>query len=289
MPRHMPDKAYENSDFINSRDGRVLRIMAEYLEPQKRLRDAGIEDTIVFFGSARTPAREDAERALAEVRDTADASPDDIARAERGIHMSRYYEAARELSHKMTGWASHLGEPNGDPGQRFSVVTGGGPGIMEAANRGASEAGGSTIGMNISLPFEQYPNEYISDGLAFEFHYFFMRKFWLVYLAKAAVVMPGGFGTLDEFTEILTLIQTEKIRRKMPILLFGKEYWEKIIEFEPMAEFGTINRDDLALFHISDSVEESFDWLKYQLGEWAVDHPGAGLTPELEIIGLLDR
>jgi hypothetical protein len=285
----MPDKAYENSDFVNSREGRVMRIVAEYLEPQKRLREAGIEDTIVFFGSARTPAREDAERALEATRDHTDAIPEDIKRAERGLHMSRYYEAARSLSHKMTEWAAELHEAKGAPGQRFSVVTGGGPGIMEAANRGASEAGGSTIGMNISLPFEQYPNEYISDGLAFEFHYFFMRKFWLVYLAKAAVVMPGGFGTLDEFTEILTLIQTEKIRRKMPILLFGKEYWEKIIEFEPMAEFGTINSDDLSLFHISDSVEESFDWLKYQLSEWAVDHPGAGLTPELEIIGLLDR
>jgi uncharacterized protein (TIGR00730 family) len=285
----MPDKAYENDVFVNSREGRVMRIVAEYLEPQKRLREAGIEDTIVFFGSARTPAREDAEKALAETRESADATPDAIARAERGVHMSRYYEAARSLSHKMTVWASEICKANGDPGQRFSVVTGGGPGIMEAANRGAAEAGGSTIGMNISLPFEQYPNEYISDGLAFEFNYFFMRKFWLVYMAKAAVVMPGGFGTLDEFTEVLTLIQTEKIRRKFPILLFGKEYWEKIIEFEPMAEFGTIDRDDLSLFHISDSVEDSFDWLKAQLSEWAVDHPGAGLTPELETIGLLDR
>ena len=192
MPRHMPDKAYMNADFINSREARVLRIVAEYLEPQKRLRAAGIEDTVVFFGSARTPAREDAEQALSELRAASDASAEQIARAERGVHMSRYYEAARELSHKLTKWASQLGGSNGDPGQRFSVVTGGGSGIMEAANRGASEAGGSTIGMNISLPFEQYPNEYISDGLAFEFHYFFMRKFWLVYLAKAAVVMPGG-------------------------------------------------------------------------------------------------
>ena len=289
MPRHMPDKAYENANFINSRDARVIRIMAEYLEPQKRLRDAGIEDTIVFFGSARTPAREDAERALADLREKSDAAPADIVLAERGLEMSRYYEAARSLSHTLTEWAAALCEANGDPGQRFSVVTGGGPGIMEAANRGASEAGGSTIGMNISLPFEQYPNEYISDGLAFEFHYFFMRKFWMVYLAKAAVVMPGGFGTLDEFTEVPTLIQTEKIRRKLPILLFGKDYWERIISFEPMAEFGTIDRDDLALFHISDSVEESFDWLKDQLAEWAVDHPGGGLTTDVEMFRLLDR
>ncbi|MDD9927857.1 MAG: LOG family protein, partial [Rhodospirillaceae bacterium] len=207
MPRHMPEKAYMSADFINSREGRVLRIMAEYLEPQKRLRAAGIKDTVVFFGSARTPARDDAEHQLSELRAAPDSSADQIKRAERGVHMSRYYEAARELSHKLTQWAAHLGGTNGDPGQRFSVVTGGGPGIMEAANRGASEAGGSTIGMNISLPFEQYPNEYISDGLAFEFHYFFMRKFWLVYLAKAAVVMPGGFCTMDELTEILTLIQ----------------------------------------------------------------------------------
>ena len=289
MPRHMPDRAYEDTEFVDSRDGRVMRIMAEYLAPQKRLREAGIEDTIVFFGSARTPARDDAERALAALRDTLETPPEVLARAERAVEMSRYYQAARDLAYKLTEWAAELAGAQGDTGHRFSVVTSGGPGIMEAANRGAAEAGGSTIGMNISLPFEQYPNEYISDGLAFEFHYFFMRKFWLVYLAKAAVVMPGGFGTLDEFMEVLTLVQTEKIRRKLPIILFGEEYWRRIVEFEPMAEFGTIDLDDLELFHITESVDEAFSWLQSQLSKWAVDNPGAGLTDDVEIVGKPDR
>ncbi len=284
MPRHMPVKAYKNPDFIDSRDARILRIQAEYLETEKRMREAGIEDTIVFFGSARTLPREDAEKELAAVKKNK-ASKEDIARAERDLEMSRYYEAARELAFRLTKWAEELAAEKHDPLQRFSVVTGGGPGIMEAANRGAAEAGGSTIGMNISLPFEQYPNEYISDGLAMEFHYFFIRKFWLVYLAKAVIVMPGGYGTLDEFMEILTLVQTEKIRRKLPIVLFGSKFWSKIIEFGQMAEFGTIDREDLNLFHISDSVDEAFDWLKARLSEWAVDHPGAGLTTQVEVVG----
>ena len=285
MPRHKPVKAYKNARFIDSRDARVLRIMAEYLEPQKRLREAGIEDTIVFFGSARTPSREDAEARLAALRTARDADAEAVRRAERGVEMSRYYEAARALSFKLTKWSEELARSKGDPGHRFSVVTGGGPGIMEAANRGAAEAGGSTLGMNIALPFEQYPNEHIADGLAFEFHYFFMRKFWLVYLAKAAVVMPGGYGTLDEFTEILTLVQTGRIRRKLPILLFGWDYWQKVLDFSPMAEYETIDARDLDLFHITDSVDDGFEWLKAQLLEWAVDNPGAGLSASVEKVG----
>lgn len=285
MPRHMPVKAYKNADFIDSRDARILRIMAEYLETEKRMREAGIEDTVVFFGSARILSREDAEEQLAALKKKKKATEKELARAERNVEMSRYYEAARELAFRLTKWAEELALEKTDPMQRFSVVTGGGPGIMEAANRGAEEAGGSTIGMNISLPFEQYPNEYISDGLAMEFHYFFVRKFWLVYLAKAVIVMPGGYGTLDEFMEILTLVQTEKIRRKLPIVLFGSEYWSKIVEFGQMAEFGTIDKEDLDLFHITDSVDEAFDWLKAQLTEWAVDHPGAGLTTQVEVVG----
>jgi len=287
MPRHMPVEAYKNADFIDSRDGRVMRIMAEYLEPQKRLREAGIEDTIVFFGSARTLSREKAEAGLAELKAAQGTDDRAIARAERLLEMSQYYEAAREISYRLTKWAAAMARSQGDIGHRFSVVTGGGPGIMEAANRGAAEAGGSTLGMNVSLPFEQYPNEYITDGLAFEFHYFFMRKFWLVYMAKAAVVMPGGFGTIDEFMEILTLVQTGKLRRKLPLLLFGSKYWRNIMEFEPMAEYGTIDIDDLTLFHVTDSVDEACDWLQGQLAEWAVDHPGAGLTDSVEHVGKL--
>ncbi|MEX2617357.1 MAG: TIGR00730 family Rossman fold protein [Alphaproteobacteria bacterium] len=288
MPRHMPDKAYRNTKFLDSRDGRVLRIIAEYLEPQKRLREAGIEDTIVFFGSARTLPREIAEDRLATLKSTKGAVAGEIKLAERAVEMSRYYEAAREMSYRLTKWAAALASSVGISGHRFSVVTGGGPGIMEAANRGAAEAGGRTIGMNISLPFEQYPNDYISDGLAFEFHYFFMRKFWLVYMAKAVIVMPGGFGTLDEFMEILTLVQTGKLRRKLPLLLFGSEYWRNIMQLEKMADYGTINFEDLTLFHVTDSVDEACDWLQSQLAEWAVDHPGAGLTDNVEHVGKLD-
>ena len=287
MPRHTPTKAFKSPDFVDSRDARVMRIMAEYLEPQKRLREAGIEDTIVFFGSARTLAREDAESALAKAR-AKKADAKQIQKAERALEMSIYYESARKMAFDLTKWSEELSIRQGDPGHRFSVVTGGGPGIMEAANRGAAEAGGSTLGMNISLPFEQYPNEYITDDLAFEFHYFFMRKFWMVYLSKAAVVMPGGFGTLDEFMEVLTLVQTEKIRRKLPIVLFGSDYWGRIAKFEPMADYGTIDLEDLKLFHITDSVDDAVGWLKIQLSEWAVDHPGAGLTMDVEKLGKPD-
>lgn len=283
-PRHTPSKAYKNLDFVESRDARMLRIMAEYQEAEKRLRDSGIEDTIVFFGSARTLSLEDAQEQLAQLQQDKKTPAEDIARATRDVEMSRYYEAARELAGRLTKWAKDLAREQHDPLQRFSVVTGGGPGIMEAANRGAEEAGGSTIGMNISLPFEQFPNEYISDGLAFEFHYFFIRKFWLVYLAKAAIIMPGGYGTLDEFMEILTLIQTEKIGRKFPIVLFGSKYWEKVIDFSHMAEFGTINPVDLDLFHVTDSVDEAFEWLTAELAAWAVDNPGGGFSVEAERI-----
>lgn len=289
MPRHKPTKAFKNLDFLNSRDARIVRILSEYIEPEKRLREAGIEDTVVFFGSARTLPKDQAQQALDELRGTASATPLEIAQAERNLKMADYYEAARELAKKLTDWALHLASDDPDIGQRFSVITGGGPGIMEAANRGAEEAGGSTIGMNISLPFEQYPNDYITDGLAFEFHYFFMRKFWMVYLAKAAVVMPGGFGTLDEFMEVLTLVQTEKIRRKLPIVLFGTDYWSKIASFEPMVEYATIDLDDLNLFYITDSVDDACDWLKVQLAQWAIDNPGAGLTPQQEKVGYWGR
>ncbi|MCP1337538.1 LOG family protein [Futiania mangrovi] len=277
-PHQTPTKAYRNESFLLGREGRPLRILSEYLEPLKRLRDAGIEDTIVFFGSARIPPRDVAQEALDAL--AADASAEDRAAAERTLAMSEYYEAARELARRLAFWAEHLGGGN----HRFAILTGGGPGIMEAANRGAHEAGAPSIGMNISLPFEQYPNPYISKGLAFEFHYFFMRKFWLVYMSKAAVIMPGGMGTLDEFFELLTLVQTEKIRRKLPIVLFGRSYWEPILNFQPMASSGTISPEDLALFHVTDSVDDACSWLQAQLKSWAVDNPGGGLDQWLDPI-----
>jgi uncharacterized protein (TIGR00730 family) len=285
MPGQRPPKAYENAAFLDSSDARVMRIMAEYLEPRKRLWEKGVEDTIVFYGSARILPPLEAQARLDLCRAQADATARAIARAQRALDMSAYYEASRELAFRLTQWSRELGGNSHDQNQRFSIVTGGGAGIMEAANRGAIEAGGQTIGMNISLPSEQNPNDYISDELAFEFHYFFMRKFWLVYMAKAAVVMPGGFGTMDEFTEILILVQTGKILRKLPILLFGGEYWEKVLTLDPMIEYGVIDDVDSDLFYVTDSVDDAFSWLKAQLLEWAVDHPGGGLTSDVEKIG----
>ena len=236
-------KAYHNTEFINSKDARALRILAEYLEPRSRFAEHGLEDTIVFYGSART-------------------QPD-----------SKYYEAARQLAFRLTQWSKALTATE----RRFVVTTGGGPGIMEAANRGASEAKGLTAGIGISIPIEQTDNAYITRGLSFHFHYFFMRKFWFAYLAKAMVAFPGGFGTLDELFETLTLVQTRKMKKPMPIVLFGNEYWNEVINFEALVRHGTISPEDVNLFYRTDSVDEAFDWLVRQLTEHALGRPGAML------------
>ena len=267
--RYRAVKAYENLEWINSRDARPLRILAEYLEPESRFEEMEIEDTIVVFGSARLLPRDDAEKNLEEVR----AAGGDVPKAERDLKMSAYYEAARELSFKLTEWSKGLA----DDSQRFVICSGGGPGIMEAANRGASEAGGLNVGLNISLPFEQNDNPYITRKLSLEFHYFFMRKFWFSYLAKAVVVMPGGFGTLDEFMEVLTLVQTGKIKKHMPIVLFGKSFWEKVIDFDALVEFGTISASDLDLFLTTDSVDEAYEYLTTELEKHALADPGIHL------------
>lgn len=271
--RYQAVKAYKNEHFLNSPDARALRILAEYLEPASRFREFKVRDTIVFFGSARIPSREAAEEELAEVR----AAGGDVQRAEKRLHMSRYYEDTRELAARLTRWSKELEGTE----RRFVVCSGGGPGIMEAANRGASEAAGENIGLNISLPFEQIDNPYTTRRLAFEFHYFFMRKFWFSYLAKAMVVMPGGFGTFDEFMEVVTLVQTLKIKKKLPIVLFGTEYWSKIIDFEPMVEFGTISPEDVDLFFRTDSVDEAFEYLTSQLTQHFLNNAGvpAGVAP----------
>lgn len=218
---HRRPVAYKNEAFLDSPDGRSLRILSEYLEPLSHFRDEQIQDTVVFFGSARIH--------------------------EMGI-LGRYYREARELARLVTEWSLSIQGPT----HRFVVCSGGGPGIMEAANRGAQDAGGKTIGLNIGLPFEQRPNPFITPELSFEFYYFFMRKFWFAYLAKAIVVFPGGFGTLDELSEILTLIQTEKIERKILIVLYGSQYWKEILNFAALAKYGMISESDLDLYQYAD-------------------------------------
>ncbi|MGQ9853087.1 MAG: LOG family protein [Candidatus Oleimicrobiaceae bacterium] len=259
-------KAYRNTRFLNSSDARVLRILAEYLEPFQRLRKMKIKDTIVFFGSARAKALEEAEQLLSQEqaasgrRGAEPAYAAALKAAEYEVRLARYYEDARQLARRLTEWSMRLNE-----NQRFVICSGGGPGIMEAANRGAAEAGGLAIGMNISLPHEQEPNRWISPKLGFEFHYFFMRKFWFVYLAKALVVFPGGFGTLDEWFEVLTLLQTKKMKKEVPVLAYGKEYWDEVINFDRLLEWGTIAEEDLRLFTFASTVEEAFDYLTAEL------------------------
>lgn len=266
-------KAYKNAGFLGSPQARPLRILAEYLEPQRRFEEMSIKDTIVIFGSARIKSREEAEALLEKTR----AEGGDVAKAERDLEMSKYYEATRELSHKLTDWSKGLEGTD----RRFVVCSGGGPGIMEAANRGASEAKGENIGLGISLPFEQTDNPYITRRLSFEFHYFFMRKFWFSYMAKAFVVMPGGFGTLDELFELLTLVQTFKIKKKIAVVLFGTEFWNKVFDFQPMVDFGTISEGDLDLFFKTDSVEDAYEHVTSFLSEHCLDLGPDGGEPSL--------
>ena len=262
-------KAYLKESFLNSADARPLRILAEYLEPKSRLNRHRIEDTIVFMGSARLVAREQAQAEL----DAAQAAGEDLARAQSRLAMSRYYEDARELARRLTEWSKQLGEDE----RRFVVCTGGGPGIMEAANRGASEARGLNVGLTISIPVEEFDNRYVTRELSFHFHYFFMRKFWFVYLAKALIVFPGGFGTLDELFEVLTLRQTRKMRKHLSVVLFGAQYWDEVVNFDALVRHGTINAEDLEIFHRTDSVDEAFDIITRQLSQYAIAERGATL------------
>ena len=275
--------AYENPAFLDSSDGRPIRIVSEYLEPLARFRREQILDTVVFFGSARFRGREEADHALELLDNTGStkpapheeqpARPDEIAhgqastlqrkRAAAAIDMARYYEDARKLAHMLTRWS--LAIPSNK--HRFVVTSGGGPGIMEAANRGAHEAGGKTIGLNIRLPFEQAPNRYITPALNFEFHYFFMRKLWFAYMAKALVVFPGGFGTLDEMFEILTLVQTKKLAKKITVVLYGSNYWERVINLDALVDTGAISPKDFDLFQPADTPEEAFEILRRGLTE----------------------
>lgn len=264
-----PVKAYKDLDFVQSRAGRPMRILAEFLEPEDRFERFNVSDTIVFFGSARILSREVAELELASAKKHGG----DVARAEQNLAMSRYYEEARELSRRLTEWSKGLTGRS----KRFVMCTGGGPGIMEAANRGAADAKGHNIGLNISLPFEQHENPYITRELAFDFHYFFMRKFWFSYLAKAMIVFPGGYGTLDEFFELMTLVSTHKMGKAMPVVLYGTEYWNEILNLDAMVKYGTISPSDLELFHCSDDVDDALEFLTNNLSEHHVDKPGGGM------------
>jgi uncharacterized protein (TIGR00730 family) len=234
MPPTRAQLAYENTDFLESDDARSLRILAEYMEPLARFRRAGIHDTIVFFGSARL---------------TADGP------------LGHYHAEARELARLITQWSKSLTSP----AHRYVICSGGGGGIMEAANRGASEAGGQTIGLNISLPHEQHPNPYITRELSFEFHYFFMRKLWFAHLARALVAFPGGFGTLDELMEVLTLAQTRKLSRRIPVILYGSDYWNEVVNFKALVRHGMISPEDLELFQFTDDPATALHLLQSRL------------------------
>ncbi|HAY34902.1 MAG TPA: TIGR00730 family Rossman fold protein [Ignavibacteria bacterium] len=260
-------KAYHDLNFLNSPQARDIRILTEYKEPLERFRVQKIFNTVVFFGSARTLPRKTALKNLKEVKTKIKNAGKistilkrELKNAETNLMMSKYYEETVELAQMMTEWAMGLGKPH-----KYVVCSGGGPGIMEAANKGAMKAKGLSIGLNISLPFEQYPNPYITPDLNFEFHYFFMRKFWFAYPAKALVIMPGGFGTLDELMEILTLVQTKKLRKKITVVIYGKEFWDKIINMEMLAELNVISPEDLKLFKFVNTPKEAFDYLTKEL------------------------
>ncbi len=307
MPRKPPTPlenaslAYENDAFLNSPDGRIIRILSEYSEPLARFRRERIQDTVVFFGSARFRALDEAHRELELLENTGSSQPAPeeeqparqpeieqgtsselrLRRAEAAVEMARYYEDARQLAFMLTQWAKELKFRR----NRFVVTSGGGPGIMEAANRGAWEAGGKTIGLNIRLPFEQMPNRYITPALNFEFHYFFMRKYWFAYLAKALVVFPGGFGTLDEMFEILTLSQTQKLAKKITVVLYGPSYWENVLNLDVLVDKGAISPRDRELFHVADRPEQAFEILRDGLTRNHLE-PESAQEPEVpEIAG----
>jgi uncharacterized protein (TIGR00730 family) len=249
-----PPLAYKNPKFLDGVEARSVRILSEYLDPLGRFRREKVQDTIVFFGSARI--KEDGP-------------------------MARYYNEARTLARMVTEWVDGLD----NPARRFVVCTGGGPGIMEAANRGANDVNGKNIGLNIALPFEQMPNPYISPSLNFEFHYFFMRKFWFAYLAKALVVFPGGFGTLDELSELLTLVQTQKLRKKIQILLYGREFWNEVLNFPALVKYGMISPEDMNLFQFADTPEHAFQLLRDEMTELYLKpgaaYPATAQTPDI--------
>ena len=268
---HLPmsDLAYQDQVFMESTAARPLRILAEYIDPINRLRRAGVGDTIVMFGSARIRPRD---RALADLKKVQAAArgrrtqewSTKIGAAKSIVGMSRYYEEARELSRRITEWAMTLGAQP----KRFVICSGGGPGIMEAANRGAAEAGGSSIGLSIQLPHEQRPNPYISPDLNFCFHYFFMRKLWFAQMAKALIVFPGGFGTMDELWEMLTLMQTAKLSSRHLILIYGRKYWNRVVDWRHMVRTGTVSEKEFKMLQFTDTVDDAFDHVRRDMEKY---------------------
>lgn len=264
----MATKAYENMDFIHSADARIIRVMAEFFEPQRRLKRHHIQDTVVFFGSARSYSSQTAKNKLRDLEQQwqgKSITPEAqilINRAKKKIRLCEYHDDAVELARLMTTWSMGLKNRS----KRFIICSGGGPGMMEAANQGAHEAGGLSVGFTISMPNHFEPaNAYISDDLCFEFHYFFMRKYWFAYLAKALVIFPGGFGTLDELMEVLTLVQTKKIKKEIPIVIYGSEYWNDVLHLDRLVEWGTINADDMKLFKFCDTPASAHRYLTEEL------------------------
>ena len=276
-------KAYKNAEFLNSPAAREIRILSEFLEPATRFRRQGIHNTIVVFGSARVSSMATAKKNLrmvqAEVAKKGGRGKrleNQLEKALHSVEMSRYYEDAVQLTSMLTRWSDTLNKE-----RQFVICSGGGPGIMEAANKGAFLAGGKSIGLNITLPFEQQSNRYVSKELSFEFHYFFMRKFWFVYLAKALVMFPGGFGTFDELFEVLTLVQTQKVRKPMPVILYGPDYWDEVLNFDAMVKHNTIKQKDRELFKFADSPGEAFSLLKKTLTETYKDQHSRTVNKEI--------
>jgi hypothetical protein len=261
-------KAFENGDFLSSTDARGLRILCEYMEPQRRFRRHRIHDTVVIFGSSQAKSRETVEPQIEEVKQQLKqhgrSRPDlreQLKSLEVDLQLAEYYDDAMELSRRLTEWSQSVNH-----GRRFVICSGAGPGIMEAANRGATEkAGGISIGLNVSLPDPQPPNPFVTSDLAFEFHYFFIRKFWFVYMAAALVIFPGGFGTLDELFEVLTLRQTGKLDRPVPVVIYGSHYWKEVLNFDALVKWHTIKPEHLDLFRFCDTPEEAFNYLKAEL------------------------
>ena len=245
------EKAYDNHEFLHSRPARYLRVLAEFIEPEERLSNFGICNTIVFFGSALSVDNQTFKKQKL----------DKGVVYEKAIEVSNAYEACVELAKRITTWSQKIEEPD----KRFYVCSGGGPGIMEAANKGANLAGGKSIGFNISIPHEQFLNPHISPELSFHFHYFFIRKFWFLYYAKALIGFPGGFGTMDEVFELLTLLQTKKVEKQIPVVLFGKKFWNEVINFKALQEYDVIKPVDLKLFKIIDDIDEAFEYITAKL------------------------